>query len=105
MFTNIPFMIITVYIIILFAIGFYAKSKATGDADSYIRASKQLTAPLVFVSMVGLVIGGASTIGISESAFKIGLSAGWYNAAAFDKGFNPGSIVLDAPVVFRDRRG
>ncbi|MGN0863181.1 MAG: penicillin-binding protein 1A, partial [Stenotrophomonas koreensis] len=26
-------------------------------------------------------------------------------AAAFDKGFNPGSIVLDAPVVFRDRRG
>lgn len=26
-------------------------------------------------------------------------------AAAFDKGFNPGSIVLDAPVVFRDRKG
>jgi len=26
-------------------------------------------------------------------------------AAAFERGFNPGSIVLDAPVVFRDRRG
>ncbi|MET0289935.1 MAG: penicillin-binding protein 1A [Pseudoxanthomonas sp.] len=26
-------------------------------------------------------------------------------AAAFDRGFNPASIVLDAPVVFRDRRG
>jgi penicillin-binding protein 1A len=26
-------------------------------------------------------------------------------AAAFEKGFNPASIVLDAPVVFRDRRG
>jgi len=26
-------------------------------------------------------------------------------ASAFDKGFNPASIVLDAPVVFRDRRG
>ncbi|WCE03016.1 penicillin-binding protein 1A [Pseudoxanthomonas sp. JBR18] len=26
-------------------------------------------------------------------------------AAAFEKGFNPMSIVLDAPVVFRDRRG
>ena len=89
MFTNIPFMIITVYIIILFAIGFYAKSKATGDADSYIRASKQLTAPLVFVSMVGLVIGGASTIGISESAFKIGLSAGWYNV-----GWGVGAVVM-----------
>ncbi len=26
-------------------------------------------------------------------------------AAAFEKGFNPASIVLDAPVVFKDRRG
>ncbi|MFP5374187.1 MAG: penicillin-binding protein 1A [Gammaproteobacteria bacterium] len=26
-------------------------------------------------------------------------------AAAFERGFHPGSIVLDAPVVFRDRRG
>src|SRR5690606_31235006 len=26
-------------------------------------------------------------------------------AAAFEKGFNPASIMLDAPVVFRDRRG
>ena len=26
-------------------------------------------------------------------------------AASFERGFNPGSIVLDAPVVFRDRRG
>ena len=26
-------------------------------------------------------------------------------SAAFEKGFNPASIVLDAPVVFRDRRG
>jgi penicillin-binding protein 1A len=26
-------------------------------------------------------------------------------SAAFDRGFNPASIVLDAPVVFRDRRG
>ncbi|MBA3929285.1 MAG: peptidase, partial [Xanthomonas sp.] len=26
-------------------------------------------------------------------------------AASFEKGFNPASIVLDAPVVFRDRRG
>lgn len=79
MFTNIPLIIIIVYIIMLFGIGFYARSKSKGDADSYVRASKQLTAPLIFVSMIGLVIGGASTVGISESAFKIGLSAGWYN--------------------------
>jgi penicillin-binding protein 1A len=26
-------------------------------------------------------------------------------AAAFERGFHPGSVVLDAPVVFRDRRG
>lgn len=90
MFQNIiPLMIIIAYIIALFAIGFYAKSRATGDADSYVRASKQLTTPLIFVSMVGLVIGGASTVGISELAFKVGLSAGWYNV-----GWGVGAILM-----------
>ena len=89
MFQNIPLMIIIAYIATLFAIGFYARSKSTGDVDSYVRASKQLTTPLVFVSMVGLVIGGASTVGISESAFKIGISAGWYNV-----GWGIGAILM-----------
>lgn len=80
MFSNIPLLIIIFYVILLFCIGIYAHQKAKGgNADNYVRASKQLTPIMIFASMIGLVIGGASTVGISESAFKIGLSAGWYN--------------------------
>ena len=98
MFNNIPLVIIIFYIILLFAIGFYAKSRATGDADSYVRASKQLTAPLIFVSMIGLVIGGASTVGISELAFNVGISAGWYNV-----GWGVGSMLMGWLLIDRMR--
>ena len=86
---NIPLLIIIAYIALLFAISGYARTRSQGNADNYVRAGKQLTAPLIFVSMVGLVIGGASTIGISEQAFKVGLSAGWYNV-----GWGVGSIIM-----------
>jgi SSS family solute:Na+ symporter len=35
----------------------------------------------VAVTVTGLAIGGASTIGVSENAYNAGLSAGWYNVA------------------------
>lgn len=31
--------------------------------------------------LTGLAVGGASTVGVAESAYNAGLSAGWYNAA------------------------
>ena len=31
--------------------------------------------------LAGLAVGGASTIGVAERAYLVGLSAGWYNAA------------------------
>ena len=33
------------------------------------------------VTIIGLAVGGASTIGVSEHAFRVGLSAGWYTIA------------------------
>ena len=36
---------------------------------------------VVAASIAGLAIGGASTIGIAENAFTVGLSAGWYDTA------------------------
>ena len=78
---SIPFLIVVAYIGLLFAIGFYAKKKASGSAVDYQRAGNQLSFPLVMVSIVGLAVGGASTIGVSEQAFRIGLSAGWYTVA------------------------
>ena len=78
---NIPVLIITLYIGLLFAIGIYAKRRASTSAVEYQRAGNKLTTSLVMVSIVGLAIGGASTIGVSEQAFKVGLSAGWYTVA------------------------
>ncbi|MEJ2719553.1 MAG: sodium:solute symporter family protein, partial [bacterium] len=31
--------------------------------------------------LTGLAVGGASTIGVAERAYSVGISAGWYNAA------------------------
>lgn len=76
-----PLIIVCLYIVVLFAISFYAKRRAQSGSTNYILAGRQLTTPLITVSIVGLAIGGASTIGVSEQAYKIGLSAGWYTAA------------------------
>ena len=36
---------------------------------------------MICVTIIGLAVGGASTIGVSEHAFRVGLSAGWYTIA------------------------
>ncbi|MDF2571000.1 MAG: opuE 3 [Sporomusa sp.] len=78
---NIPFMIVCLYIVLLFVISYYAKRRSTGSATNYVLAGRQLTTPLITVSIVGLAVGGASTIGVAEQAYKVGLSAGWYTTA------------------------
>ncbi|HIU64387.1 MAG TPA: sodium:solute symporter family protein [Candidatus Avacidaminococcus intestinavium] len=78
---NISLVIIILYIIGLFAISWYAKKRSEGSSENYALAGRKLSAPLIGVSIIGLAVGGASTIGVSEHAFKVGLSAGWYTAA------------------------
>lgn len=78
---SIPLLIVVGYIIVLFVISFLAERRARGGVDDYILAGRKLTTPLVAVSITGLAIGGASTIGVSEQAYRVGLSAGWYTAA------------------------
>lgn len=78
---NIPLIIVSIYIIALFAISFYARSLAKNKAEDFILASRKLSTPLVAVTITGLAIGGASTIGVAERAYTSGLSAGWYNVA------------------------
>lgn len=78
---NTSLAIIILYIIALFAISWYAKKRSEESSEAYALASRKLTAPLIGVSIIGLAVGGASTIGVSESAFKVGLSAGWYTIA------------------------
>ncbi len=78
---NIPLLIVLLYVVLLFVISFWAKRRAAAGAAGYILAGRQLTTPLITVSIVGLAVGGASTIGVSEQAYKVGLAAGWYTAA------------------------
>ena len=56
---NIPLLIIIAYIALLFAISGYARTRSQGNADNYVRAGKQLTAPLIFVSIKCFVVSEA----------------------------------------------
>lgn len=78
---HIPFLIVCIYIFLLFAISYFAQRRSAGSATNYILAGRKLTTPLITVSIVGLAVGGASTIGVAEQAYKLGLSAGWYTTA------------------------
>lgn len=78
---SISLVILIAYIVALFAISWWAKKRSEGTTENYALAGRRLSAPLIAVSIIGLAVGGASTIGVSEHAFRVGLSAGWYTIA------------------------
>jgi SSS family solute:Na+ symporter len=78
---SIQLAIVVLYIVLLFAISFYVKRRASQNPTEYLFAGRKLSTPLVAVSVTGLAVGAASTVGVAESATQIGLSAGWYNGA------------------------
>lgn len=96
---NSSVIIVGLYICLMFAISWYTKWRASGKAENYILAGRRLTTPLIMVSIVGLAVGGASTIGVSEKAYTAGISAGWYTTA-----WGIGAIVMGLTVAKRYRR-
>jgi len=78
---SIQLFIVCGYIFLLFAISFYVKSRADKGAAEYLFAGRKLSTGLIAVNITGLAVGAASTVGVAERAVKVGLSAGWYNAA------------------------
>jgi SSS family solute:Na+ symporter len=48
---------------------------------AYLLAGRGLPFWVVAPLLTGLAIGGASTIGVAERAYRSGIAAGWYNAA------------------------
>lgn len=92
-------LIVGLYILLLFAISWASKRLTTGKAENYVLAGRRMTTPLITVSIVGLAVGGASTIGVAEQAYKHGISAGWYTAA-----WGIGAIVMGMTVAKRYRR-
>lgn len=95
---NSSVIVVGLYICTIFLISWYTKHRAAGKAENYILAGRQLTTPLIMVSIVGLAVGGASTIGVAEQAYKAGLSAGWYTTA-----WGIGAIVMGMTVAKKYR--
>lgn len=78
---SIQLCIVILYIIFLFAISLYVKRRASQNPTEYLFAGRKFSTGLVAVSITGMAVGAASTVGVAESATKIGLAAGWYNGA------------------------
>ncbi len=101
----IQILIICAYIGVLFLISAYVKYRSSGSVENYVLAGRKLTTPLVMVSVVGLAVGGASTIGVAEQAYTKGLSAGWYTAAWGIGAIVMGLTVAERPYEHHDRAG
>lgn len=77
----IPLSIVCLYIVLLFLVTWATRHLSRGGMIAYLLAGRGLPFWVVAPLLTGLAIGGASTIGVAESAYDSGLSAGWYNAA------------------------
>jgi len=79
---NVPLLIVVAYVIALAAIGVWASRLVKRGEEGFFLAGRRLSAPLVAVTITGLAVGGASTVGVAEYAFQgQGIAAGWYGVA------------------------
>lgn len=86
---SIQLVIVILYICMLFAISFWVKHRADRGSTEYLFAGRQLGSWLIAVNITGLAVGAASTVGVAENAFSVGMAAGWYNGA-----WAAGSVVM-----------
>ena len=77
----IPLTIVCAYIVLLYVITWLTRRLSRGGMIAYLLAGRNLPFWVVAPLLAGLAVGGASTIGVAESAYTNGISAGWYNAA------------------------
>ncbi|MDD4722659.1 MAG: sodium:solute symporter family protein [Acidaminococcaceae bacterium] len=86
---SIQLFIVCTYIVLLFGISFWVKGRADKGSTEYLFAGRKLSATLIAVNITGLAVGAASTVGVAEKAYNIGMAAGWYNAA-----WSAGAVVM-----------
>jgi len=98
---NITIFIILLYIFVLFGVAWYSTkiSEGEGVIEDYFLASRGFPAYIVAVMLTGIAVGGASTIGVAESAYTQGISAGMYNAA-----WGAGAIVVGFTIAAKLRQ-
>ncbi len=78
---SVQLIIVCLYVAMLFGISFWVKNRASKGSTAYLLAGRKLGSVLIAVNITGLAVGAASTVGVAERAFSIGMAAGWYNAA------------------------
>ncbi|MDR1622612.1 MAG: sodium:solute symporter family protein [Synergistaceae bacterium] len=100
---NVPLVILIGYVIVLSLLSWKAtriqKSGSGGKVLNYLLAGQKLPTILVAVMLTGLAVGGASTVGVAEQAYSVGVSAGWYNGA-----WGTGGIVVGLVLAAKYRR-
>ncbi len=72
-------MVVTLLLII--GVGIYASSQVRCAAD-FSGSSRKAGSPLVAGTIMGTLVGGASTIGTAQLAFQFGLCAWWFTIGA-----------------------
>jgi len=80
----IPLAVVVIYIVGLFCATIWARrltDRSSGGLVGYLLAGRNLPPGVAAALLAGLAVGGASTIGVAERAYSVGISAGWYNAA------------------------
>lgn len=80
----IPLTVVVVYIVGLFLATVWARrltARSSSGLVGYLLAGRNLPPGVAAALLAGLAVGGASTIGVAERAYTVGISAGWYNAA------------------------
>ena len=98
----IPLLVIVVYLTALFGVTWWARrltARGGGGMVGYLLAGRGLPTVVVAALLSGLAVGGASTIGVAERAYSVGISAGWYNAA-----WAAGAVVMGLFAARRYRR-
>lgn len=86
---SVQLVIVALYIAMLFGISFWVKHRADKGSTEYLFAGRKLSTWLIAVNITGLAVGAASTVGVAENAFKVGMAAGWYNGA-----WSAGAIIM-----------
>ncbi len=78
----IPFTVIVVYVVLLYAVTWWSRRLSRGGGlIGYLLAGRNLPFWITAAMLTGLAVGGASTIGVAERAYTCGMASGFYNAA------------------------
>jgi solute:Na+ symporter, SSS family len=80
----VPLAVVAAYVVVLFAVSWWSSrltARTNGGVLGYLLAGREMPAWVAAALLAGLAVGGVSTVGVAEQAYRVGISAGWYNAA------------------------